>query len=156
MELHHRDGLIFTAAPHPAPPLRPFAPRIHPQFSVRLTDPGKCPVKRVQWRALPAHRKGKRPPIIMQNVDTATYFGVDKFGAAQCVEEAAEEQNDAIHLQLEADPETGLAFLVNPHWHFERGAPFVLRGVGKTETDRTVSEVRCAHHARVCTCMIVA
>ena len=99
---------------------------------------------------------GRKAPIIMQNVDTATYFGVDKFGAAQCVEEAAEEQNDAIHLQLEADPETGLAFLVNPHWHFERGAPFVLRGVGKTETDRTVSEVRCAHHARVCTCMIVA
>lgn len=107
-----------------------------------MTDPGKCPVKRVQWRALPAHRKGKRPPIIMQNVDSATYFGADKFGAAQCVEEAAEEQNDAIHLQLEADPETGLAYLVNPHWHFERGAPFVLRGVGKTETDRTVSEVR--------------
>ena len=68
---------------------------------------------------------------MIQNVFSNNMLGHDLQGNAVCVHAMPTQYE---HLELSADEETGHLRIVCPHWHWERGAPFVVKGRGKTNT----------------------
>eukprot|EP00613_Pedinella_sp_CCMP2098_P028229 CAMPEP_0171709286 /NCGR_PEP_ID=MMETSP0991-20121206/15387_1 /TAXON_ID=483369 /ORGANISM="non described non described, Strain CCMP2098" /LENGTH=349 /DNA_ID=CAMNT_0012299363 /DNA_START=85 /DNA_END=1134 /DNA_ORIENTATION=- len=80
------------------------------------------------WRLLPADRTSKDKRLLLQNIFSSMFLGHDRRGAAQCNEPIATPHE---HLDLQVDEETGLLRIVCPHWHWERGAPLVVKGEGK-------------------------
>mmetsp|Transcript_43159 Transcript_43159/g.97539 ORF Transcript_43159/g.97539 Transcript_43159/m.97539 type:complete len:369 (-) Transcript_43159:37-1143(-) len=81
------------------------------------------------WRLLPADRTAPPPKkLLLQNVFSNKYLGHDRRGQAQCFETIPTAHE---HLTLEADAATGRLKIVCPHWHWEAGSPFVVKGMGK-------------------------
>ena len=83
------------------------------------------------WRVFPADRSDPRPLFLLQNVFSNLYLGVCPQGHAVCTESRP---TDRQHLLVAPDEVTGLLVIHIPHWHWERGAPLCIRGVGKGES----------------------
>jgi hypothetical protein len=84
-----------------------------------------------RWRVLPADRASRDKQFLLQNLFSNQYLGHDPRGRTVC---DASRATPAEHLELDADAATGLLRVVFPHWHWERGAPLVVRGEGKHNT----------------------
>ncbi len=80
------------------------------------------------WRVLPADRASVDKRFLLQNAFSNKYLGHDSLGRARCTETLP---SPVEHLELEVDEATGLLRIVCPHWHWERGAPLVIKGEGK-------------------------
>ena len=83
------------------------------------------------WRIIPADRTSRDKRLLIQNVFSNCMLGHDPQGNAVCVNSIPTQFE---HLALSADEENGLLRIVCPHWHWERGAPFVVKGTGKRNT----------------------
>jgi hypothetical protein len=92
-----------------------------------------------RWRVLPADRASRDKRFLLQNMFSNHYLGHDPKGRTICDVSRA---TPIEHLDLEVDESTGLLRVVFPHWHWERGAPLVVRGEGKRNTNLWPEETK--------------
>lgn len=91
-----------------------------------------------KWRVLPADRNSKDKLMLLQNCFSNKYVGHDMRGMGR-VDQALPTKYE--HLELVVDEETGYLKIICPHWHWERGAPLVVKGPGKRNPNLWPTEV---------------
>lgn len=83
-----------------------------------------------RWRVLPADRNSRDKRLLLQSCFSNKYLGHDLLGMARADQTVPTEYE---HLELVVDRATGYLQIVCPHWHWGRGAPFVVKGPGKRQ-----------------------